>query len=569
MQFRFRQSLTLIGALLAAQGLGAQPAPRAALPQAGDDLLGLWGAEPILGPQVRGTLLLDRTARRWTMRIGGFEAAAEQAGDSAIIALPGGQGTLRLWISGEKTEAYWIQPTGMNPRYASPVRLRSQGANSWRGTVAPVDDQFPLYLFVRRMPDGALHGIFRNPAQNWPGRVAYYVVTRDGESVTFTNPRTGKVQWRQPYDSARRAITFDFGTPIVLSPRTIEQALGFVPRSQALPAYVYRRPADIGDGWTVSEASTAGVDPAALQAIVRGLYGADPLSDTAPRVHSLLVARRGRLVLEEYFRGSAQDAMHDLRSASKTMTSIMVGSAIHHGAAISSRTTLPGTPITVGQLLSHSSGLACNDDDDASPGNEDTMQSQQAQEDWYAFFLALPKVHAPGTTYAYCSAGINITGKVLGAATRLWLPRVFETQLALPMRFSRYGINLMPTGEAYSGGGMYLLPRDFLKFGQLYLDGGLWHGTRLVSAAWVRQSTAHVIDRADGSDDGLGWHRHLLSVGTRRYQTYEASGNGGQFAVVIPELQMTIVVTAGNYGQYDVWQKIRDELVPAVMRTAH
>jgi len=168
-------------------------------------------------------------------------------------------------------------------------------------------------------------------------------------------------------------------------------------------------------------------------------------------------------------------------------------------------------------------------------------------------------------SYAYCSAGVNMVGQMLGKSTGLWLPRMFDSFLARPMQFADYGINLMPSGEAYSGGGMHLLPRDFLKFGQLYLDGGLWHGKRLVSAAWVRESTAHQIDRADGSDDGFGWHRHTLAVGARRFQTYEASGNGGQFLVVVPALQLAVVVTAGNYGEYPVWQKIRQELIPAIM----
>ena len=563
MQFRTLAWLITTGTTLLG---GATASAQSSAPRTGDDLLGLWGAEPHLGPQVRGALLLDRDGRQWTMRVGGFEARSQQVGDSAIIALPGGQGTLRLWASGQRVDAYWIQPAGMDPSYAMPVSLRVTGANAWRGTVTPIDAQFPLYLVVTRMPDGSLHGVFRNPVQNWPGRVAYYIVARDGESVTFTHPKTGKLQWRQPYDSARRTIAFDFDAPIVLSPRTVEQAVGFVPRSPALRSYVYRRPADITDGWTVSAPSAVGVDQRALEAIVRDLHSVDPLNDTMPRVHSLLVARRGKLVLEEYFRGYAQDLSHDLRSASKTMTSIMVGAAQQHGAAISSHTMLSASPITLGQLLSHSSGLACDDDDDASPGNEDAMQSQHAQNDWYAFFMALPKVHEPGTTYSYCSAGINIAGKLLGDATKLWLPRLFETELARPLQFSTYGINLMPSGEAYSGGGMHLLPRDFLKFGQLYLDGGVWRGTRLVSAAWVRESIAHRIDRADGSDDGLGWHRHVLTAGMRRFQTYEASGNGGQFLVVVPELQLTIVVTAGNYGQYPVWLKIREQLVPAVMR---
>lgn len=315
----------------------------------------------------------------------------------------------------------------------------------------------------------------------------------------------------------------------------------------------------------MGDASAVGLSTQSLESLIRELVAVDPLNDTAPRIHSLLVARRGQLILDEYFHGDDAATPHDVRSASKTMTSIMVGAAQQHGARLSVTTPVGETGITLGHLLSHSSGQACNDDDGASPGNEEAMQSQQRQSDWYAYFMALPRVAAPGSTYAYCSAGVNMAGSLIGQSTGRWLPRVFETYLAGPMQFGSYGINLMPSGEAYSAGGMRLAPRDFLKFGQLYLDNGTWNSERLVPAEWVRTSTAHVISRDDGSDDGYGWHRHVLVAGGREYQTYEASGNGGEFLVVVPDLQLTVVVTAGNYGQYGVWRKIREQLVPQVM----
>lgn len=566
MMFRRRVALTLLASATIAHDAGAQQGAV----RAGDDLLGLWGAEPLLGPQVRGALTLERRGQQWSLRVAGFEVRAEARGDSVVIALPGGQGSLKLWTRSARPEAFWVQPSGLNASYASPVRLRTESVNRWRGDVAPVLEQFPLYLMVTRADDGTLRGSFRNPEANWPGRTPSYAVSRTGDNVVFTHPRTGKVQWTQPYDSARRTITFDFGAPIVLAPRTTEQAVGFVPRSPSLAPYTYRTPATLDDGWTTAAPARVGMDSAALQSIVQSLVAIDPLSETEPRVHAVLVARDGQLVLDEYFRGHDASMMHDMRSASKTMTSIMVGAAMQRGAAVdgaalTTRTPVGSAGITLGHLLSHSAGLACNDDDDASPGNEDTMQSQRAQDDWYAFFMALPRLTAPGTTYSYCSAGMNMAGSVIGRATGRWLPRLFESALARPMSFGAYGINLMPSGEAYAGGGMRLRPRDLLKFGQLYLDGGVWRGTRLVPASWVRISTAHVISRPDSSDDGFGWHRHVLTARGRRFQAYEASGNGGQFLVVVPELRLTIVVTAGNYGQYGVWRKIRDQLVPAIM----
>ena len=465
-------------------------------------------------------------------------------------------------------DAFWVQPGGDGGQEQStPIPLRASGPNAWLGVVTPLEERFPLYLSVSRASDGLLRGIFRNPEANWPGRAGAYTITRAGDQLAFTDGRTHELRYRQPYDSANHTILFDFGAPIRLTPRPPEQAVGFFPRSRPLAPYEYRVPVTRGDGWRTAQASAVGLDENALRTIVRSLGSSDPLSDSTPRVHSLLVARRRRLVLEEYFYGYDADRPHDLRSASKTMTSVMAGVAMQRGARFDMSSRVDSidaahAAITVGQLLNHTSGLACDDDDDKSPGNEDTMQSQSAEPDWYRYVIALPVVHPPGSTYAYCSGGINLVGRVIGQSVHEWLPSFFERYVARPMQITHYSINLMPTGEAYSGGGMHLTSRDLLKFGTLYLDGGVWNGKRLMSAAWVTQSTSRQVSRADGSEDGFGWHLHVLRAGGREYQTYEASGNGGQMLIVVPELGLTAVVTAGNHGQYQVWQKVREVLIP-------
>ncbi len=566
------------GGLLRAAALGvsivaANPPLRAqpATSRAGDDLLGLWGAEADLGPAVRGEAILERRAGLWTLRVGGFEASAMQRGDSVMIPLSGGQGELKVWLRGVTLSGFWIQPaSAFAPAYASPVRFAFAGTNQWRGLVTPLITRFPLYLHVSRDTASLLRGVFRNPAMNWPGRAGWYRLGLVGDDIKFIVPRTGKVTWRQPYDSAARTIAFDFGGPVVLTPRTLEQSVGFVTRSPSAPAFVYRMPTDRGDGWRPARARTVGVDETRLQQITRDLIAVPALDDTQPRLHALLVARGGRLILDEYFRGYSAAELHDLRSASKTITSVMAGVAMQRGARFDMATDVGpiGAPVaTVGQLLTHTSGLACDDDDDTSPGNEDTMQSQQKERDWYRFFVTLPRTSPPGAVYRYCSAGINMVGSVIGRATQLWLPRFFDEFLAQPLQITQYAMNLMPNGEAYAGGGLHLVPRDALKFGELYLRGGVWNGRRLVSASWVRQSTARHVDRDDGSTDGFGWHRHVLRVGRKKYDTYEAGGNGGQLVVVIPALDLVVATTAGNYGQYDVWRKIREVLVPEVMQS--
>ncbi len=204
--------------------------------------------------------------------------------------------------------------------------------------------------------------------------------------------------------------------------------------------------------------------------------------------------------------------------------------------------------LLVRHLMTMTSGLACDDYDDASPGSEARMQSQTAEPDWHRYALGLPFVHAPGEHYAYCSAGTNLLGGVLGQVAGEWIPDFFRRHIAKPLRFGRYHINLMPTGEAYLGG-------------------GTWRGRRIVSQRWVDCSTApHVRTGEDAHGeptfDGYGWHINRMRAGGRVFHEYEASGNGGQFVMVFPELDLVVGWTAGDYGEYGVWRRIRDDLVP-------
>lgn len=524
--------------------------------QPDDDLVGLWGARVTFGPQVRGELLLERHGPAWTMRAGGYEVTAP-AGEEIRIALPGDAGELR----GHLEHAFWVQPRGNLGQFASPVTLQPNGPNAWRGVIRPLDDRFSLYLLIKRAEDGSLHGEFHNPEVNWTGGAPWFRVVRHEESIDLVDPTSGKTRLVQPYDPQQRKITMDFGSPFALEPVPPGQAVGFVPRAAAA-GYRYRLPVARDDGWTTARAGDVGMDEESLGALVARIIATDPSGDAQPRIHSLLVARKGKLILEEYFYGFSEDRAHDLRSASKTFTSLMAGIAMAEHKSLRVDTPLINGKITLGHLLTHSSGLACDDNDDASPGNEGVMQSQQKQPDWFRYFLELPVVHEPGTTYAYCSAGINAAAGIVRQTTASWLPEFFDRTIAQPLRMGPYHINLMPNGEGYGGGGTYMRPRDFLKLGQLYLNGGTWNGRRVVSKEWVQTSTAHQIRTSGGGSDGYGWHRNTLHWNDRDYQEIEANGNGGQFVIVIPTLDLAIAFTAGNYNRYPVWRTFRDQLVP-------
>jgi len=276
--------------------------------------------------------------------------------------------------------------------------------------------------------------------------------------------------------------------------------------------------------------------------------------------------------------------VHDMRSASKTFAPMLVGVAQEHGVNLTPQQPLyplftqyksfanadaRKARITLRDVMTMTAGNACDDNDDASPGNEDNMESNNMQPDWYRYTLDLPLVRDPGGSDAvYCSGDLNLVGGAVAAVTHQWLPALFDEAVARPLQFGRYYLNLMPDGQAYMGGGAYLRPRDQIKLGQLYLDGGLWNGRRIVSNRWVQESTSihsHFDPRfslGQQHDYGYGWHIHDLLSGARTYHVFAAEGNGGQFVIVIPELDLVVGITGGSYGEFDQWYRWGLEILP-------
>lgn len=548
---------------------------------------GLWAFEAVLGPAARGPVVLRQLVGGYSAQVGGFEAAGSRRGYSIRFELTGHQGAFRGTFRGSSAavEGFWVQPSGLvsGVPYASPLTLLRIAPGVWRGELAPLADRYDLYLSIAR-DSGGWYAAFRNPQRNDRGGSSRFLIRARGDSIRFIGSADSTRTILARYDSTRGVISVAWdaiGLTLEMTRRDSAAGAGYFARL-ATTGYVYRAPAPQSDGWRSSAARETGMDEQALTNLVRRLTSVDPSIPSAPLIHSISIAHHGRLVLDEYFFGFDADRTHDLRSGGKTFASVLAGAVRARGVTLDlDAPVLPlfrssgpvanpdarKSRITLRHLMTMTSGLACDENDDASPGNEGTMQSQSAQADWYKFTLDLPMAHDPGTNYAYCSAGANLIGGVLGATTHRWLPELFDDLVARPLGIRRYYTNLTPTGEMYFGGGTRMRPRDFLKFGQLYLDGGVWNGQRIVPADWVRQSTT-AYPSGLANADGLNWHLYQLKSGDRTYREYEANGNGGQFLIVVPELDLAVVFTAGNYGMYGVWRKFRDEIVPQMILPA-
>jgi CubicO group peptidase (beta-lactamase class C family) len=591
------------GGIVLASALCLIAAPTAAAP--GDDLIGLWAARAP-GPAARsGMLTVQRKGAEWNARIAGAESMSRSSDGQIRIRLPGGS-MFRGALAGDgrTLTGFWVQPESAQfQAMATPLSFAAAGPNSWRASVRPLDEGFSLYLDIFRGSDGTLKAAFRNPEANFNGGAGQFSLTEQGDRLHFSAKRGSRERTAEAqFLSSPERIRIDWpglGQTVELKRRSPGEARGFYPLPTGGRAYSYHAPKARPDGWKVARAADVGIDEAALADLVRQIVKSDPSAPDASLIQSLLIARHGRLVFEQYFFGFDAARPHDLRSAGKTFANVLMGTEMHRGikigpdekvyAALRSLGPFANpdprkAQITLANLMTHTSGLACDDNDDDSPGNEQTMQGQKAQPNWWKYTLDLAQLHDPGTRYAYCSANMNLVGAALTTAGHMWLPAMFERDVAEPLQFGRWYWNLMPTGEGYLGGGVYLLPRDFLKIGQVYLNGGVWNGHRIIDADWARSSPlprVEITPKTTGMTDdefsnayipgadGLAWHQVTVTSGGRTYKGYSAGGNGGQLLLVFPEFDLAAVVTGGNYGQGGVWLRwsqkiIGDAVIPAI-----
>lgn len=529
-------------------------------------LTGTWSAERVYGPVFQGGRIVVSRNDGWSVAVEGMTRSAP-AGSTPDFHFGDGS-ELRLHASGVRLFGQWIQPGDAenSNAVATPVSLVQDRRGHWHGVVRPVTNAQHLTLIVTPQPGKADAAVLLNPERNAGLSVGMRALSFDGADVRLQRSGSDDVIGR--FDV--RSNTIYLNDPGLPGTFAFKRIAAVQP-----PHYAYRRPTESDDGWPTARLRDVGLDEAKIADLIKkSLAGSQGLR--SPRLQALLIARHGRLVLDEYFDGFDARRPHDVRSAGKSITTLLVGKAIERGAAFTPQSpvssilsgdapfqnySLSKDRITVADLMSMSAGYACDDNDDASPGNEDRMQSQTAQPDWYRYTLDLPMLFTPGERALYCSAEINLLGAIIQKKTGTWLPDFFYENFAQPMQFGGYAMWLMPppTYTAYMAGGDEFRPRDFLKFGELFLDGGRWRGTQILDPAWLSDlAKKHSYVENGGGDYGWGWHLATYHVAGSSIPAINAGGNGGQLLYIFPSLDMTVMIAAGNYGDYRVWSKFQD-----------
>jgi len=328
------------------------------------------------------------------------------------------------------------------------------------------------------------------------------------------------------------------------------------PRAHSSLGYKYAPPLPRDDGLPVGAVEGPALDLARLRemgnAIAAGSY---------PDVHSVLVAQRGRLVFEEYFYEYDANTPHALRSATKSVVSALVGLAIAKGLLNDVRqpvlplfaddypqiahVTDAKRRITVEDLLTMRTGLDCDDRNQASPGNETRMGRS---DDWVKFTLDLPMRSEPGTSSSYCSGAVIVLGRLIETMSGEPLETFARKHLFEPLGIRNFEWRFDPDRSSINTFcQLSLTPRDMVKIGLLYMNGGKWDRRQVLPADWVNVSTRRHTS-VDDIDYGYLWWRPYLNVTGGRHAAIMATGNGGQKIFLWPELDLVVVMTGGNYN---------------------
>ena len=304
------------------------------------------------------------------------------------------------------------------------------------------------------------------------------------------------------------------------------------------PQYTGFEPEALADGWEISTPVAEGMDSLRIASVYEQLFS----EDRYPTLQSLLVVRNGKLVAEAYSRDPRdRDRFHHVQSVTKSITSLLVGIAMEEGLAPSLDTPLYDLmpdyfdgdtrkrTITLRHALTMRTGLEFENDEDAA---------------WLMFtpgssirnVLGRPLVSEPGAAYYYSDGTPQLLSGAIKSVTGVTLEEYAQDRLFGPLGIDDYQWEKHADGLNFGGFGLWLLPRDMAKIGQLMLQGGTWEGREVVPPGWIEEATRVYVN---GNYGHYWWVAEENSV-------FSARGAGGQIIQVDARNNLVIVLTCDH-----------------------
>jgi CubicO group peptidase (beta-lactamase class C family) len=311
-----------------------------------------------------------------------------------------------------------------------------------------------------------------------------------------------------------------------------------------------------------STPETQGVASSALLAFV------EAVEREIQHLHGFVLLRRGAVIAEGYWDPYRADEPHMLFSLSKSFTSTAIGMLVAEGKLSLDDPVLrffpdeaPPSPgenlrrMRVEHLLTMTTGH------DADP----TRTLREIGPHWRRGFLALPVEHEPGTHFVYNSLATYMLSAIVQTLTGQRLVELLGPRLFRPLGIEDPVWDRSPEGIDAGGWGLNARTSDIARFGQLYLQRGVWRGERLVPAAWVDAATSYRVPNASSGSPNPDWQQgYGYQFWRCRHGAYRGDGAFGQFCVVVPEQEAVLAVTGGTANLQSVLDLVWEHLLPAM-----
>ena len=320
--------------------------------------------------------------------------------------------------------------------------------------------------------------------------------------------------------------------------------------------------------WYVASPAVVGFDSGKLNSTIARI-------GEMSGVQGFLLTRGGYLIEEQYWRGGAHNNPHNLKSASKSIISTLVGIAIAKGYLRLDQPITEVLPqardlqdpdkkrITVHHLLTMTSGLKST--------SYQAYNDWVLNRDWISTLLQRPLTDQPGTIYQYSTGDTHILSAILTETTGMSTRQFAEQELFDPMEVRIAGWQQDPNGIYFGGNNLSLLPRDVIKFGQLYLNRGRWGERQLVPEWWVKEATR---ETGNGPHETYGNYGYLWWVQPSDQGSFVAVGYGGQYIFVSPLHDTVIVVLStkdeskGDRWGSQMFELLRDGVLGSLINQA-
>lgn len=310
-------------------------------------------------------------------------------------------------------------------------------------------------------------------------------------------------------------------------------------------------------------------------------------------VHSVLLLRNNKLVYEHYFEGDDEirgigsvkaakhhhNSLHDVRSVSKSIVSAAVMVAIDNGFIDNLdqnvfdffpeyknyKSGLKST-MTIRHLLTMSSGLEWDESMGYGDPNNSELRLNNSS-DPMDFFFSREIIHEPGTVFNYNGGCTQALAEIVSKSSGLSIIEFTNQYIFKPLGIKEFVWFQREDGIPLAASGVRLRSRDMAKFGLLYLNSGLWNGQQIISSRLIAKTmqtqiatpikAEPLLQRMDYS---YQFWIPTSAVGSGQHAVVMATGNGGQHIIINTELNLVVVITAGNYNQWNLPGKYPEDL---------